>query len=106
MFFISVPSCRTSKLKFTMCFPMATVFKTGILQPVPSKKTKKTRCVTSLVTWSDNGPHYHNASIILLLMHFSELCPIKLERYSFFEAQKGKMLLDSHFATFKFVLRG
>jgi hypothetical protein len=62
--------------------------------------------VTSLVTWSDNGPHYHNTSIILLLMRFSELCPIKLERYSFFEAQKGKMSLDSHFATFKFVLRG
>ena len=68
--------------------------------------TSKHDDITSLVIWSDNGPHYHNTSIILWLMRFPELCPIKLERYSFFEAQKGKMSLDSHFATFKFVLRG
>ena len=39
-------------------------------------------------------------------MRFSELCPIRILRYSFFEAQKGKTLFDSHFATFKFVLKG
>ena len=31
---------------------------------------------------------------------------MNLERYSFFEAQKGKTSLDSHFATFKFSLKG
>ena len=59
----------------------------------------------TLVIWSDNGPHYHNTSLILWLMPLTELCPIKIERYSFFEAQKGKTSLDSHFATFKFVLK-
>jgi hypothetical protein len=38
-------------------------------------------------------------------MRFSELFRIRIVRYSFFEAQKGKTSLDSHFATFKFVLK-
>ena len=46
--------------------------------------------VKSLVIWSDNGPHYHNTSIILWLTRLSEICGINIERYSFFEAQKGK----------------
>ena len=29
-----------------------------------------------------------------------------IERYSFFEAQKGKTSPDSHFATFKFAIKG
>ena len=37
---------------------------------------------------------------------FREMCDMTVERYSFFEAQKGKTSLDSHFATFKFVLKG
>ena len=39
-------------------------------------------------------------------MRFLELCPMKIVPYFFFEAQKGKTSLDSHFATFKFVLKG
>jgi hypothetical protein len=42
---------------------------------------------------------------MLWLMRFSELFRIRIVRYSFFEAQKGKTSLDSHFATFKFVLK-
>ena len=61
--------------------------------------------ISSLVIWSDNGPHCHNTSLILWLMRFRELCRLTIDRYSFFEAQKGKTSLDSHFATFKFVLR-
>ncbi len=35
-----------------------------------------------------------------------EICPVKIDKYSFFEAQKGKtQALDAHFATFKFVLK-
>ncbi len=34
-----------------------------------------------------------------------EICPVKIDKYSFFEAQKGKTALDAHFATFKFVLK-
>ena len=30
---------------------------------------------------------------------------MNIERYAFFEAQKGKTYLDSHFATFKFALK-
>ena len=62
--------------------------------------------IKKLSIWSDNGPHYHNTSVIVWLMRFSEMCPMKIVRYSFFEAQKGKTSLDSHFATFKFVLKG
>jgi hypothetical protein len=61
--------------------------------------------INVLSMWSDNGPHYHNTSLILWLMHMSEICPVKVDRYSFFEAQKGKTVLDAHFATFKFVLK-
>ena len=83
------------------CFFTASAF-AATLTNFPSKHDD----ITSLVIWSDSGPHYHNTSIILWLMRFSKLFPIKIERYSFFEAQKGKMSLDSHFATFKFVLKG
>ena len=62
--------------------------------------------VKSLVIWSDNGPHYHNTSVILWLTRLHEICLIHIERYSFFEAQKGKTSLDSHFATFKFAIKG
>jgi hypothetical protein len=55
--------------------------------------------------WSDNGPHYHNTSLMLWLMRLPEFCPLTVDKYSFFEAQKGKTALDAHFATFKFVLR-
>jgi hypothetical protein len=61
--------------------------------------------VKSLVIWSDNGPHYHNTSIILWLSRASELWNMNIERYAFFESQKGKTSLDSHFATFKFALK-
>ena len=61
--------------------------------------------INVLSMWSDNGPHYHNTSLILWLMRMSEICPVKVDRYSFFEAQKGKTVLDAHFATFKFVLK-
>ena len=33
------------------------------------------------------------------------VCDLTVERYSFFEAQKGKTSLDSHFATFEFSLK-
>ena len=62
--------------------------------------------IHSLVIWSDNGPHYHNTSIILWISRLREICDLTVERYSFFEAQKGKTSLDSHFATFKFSLKG
>ena len=68
--------------------------------------SKRHKDITSIVMWSDNGPHYHNTSFILWLSRVSELCTMNLERYSFFEAQKGKTSLDSHFATFKFSLKG
>ena len=71
-----------------------------------SNFSAKHKDITKLYIWSDNGPHYHNTSLVLWLMRFSELCPIRILRYSFFEAQKGKTSLDSHFATFKFVLKG
>lgn len=62
--------------------------------------------ISKVSLWSDNGPHYHNTSFILWLTRLHEICPMRLEKYSFFEAHKGKTALDAHFATFKFVLKG
>ena len=62
--------------------------------------------VKSVIIWSDNGPHYHNTSVILWLTRLHEACSMHIERYLFFEAQKGKTSLDSHFATFKFAMKG
>ena len=62
--------------------------------------------ISKVSLWSDNGPHYHNTSLILWLTSLHEICPMTLQKYSFFEAQKGKTALDAHFATFKFVLKG
>ena len=62
--------------------------------------------VKSVIIWSDNGPHYHNTSVILCLTRLHETCSMHIERFSFFEAQKGKTSLDSHFATFKFAIKG
>lgn len=61
--------------------------------------------INVLSIWSDNGPHYHNTSLLLWLMRIHEICPVNIDKYSFFEAQKGKTALDAHFATFKFVLK-
>ena len=36
-------------------------------------------------------------------MRMPEICPVEIDKYSFFEAQKGKTALDAHFSTFKFV---
>ena len=40
------------------------------------------------------------------MSRLAELCDLTINRYSFFEEQKGKTSLDSHFATFKFALKG
>lgn len=96
MFFIS-PQSDSSEIEVEIhdvcsngdcvqnCFFTASAFEATL-----KNFSSKHEDITSLVIWSDNGPHYHNTSIILWLMRFSELCPIKIERYSFFEAQKGK----------------
>ena len=62
--------------------------------------------IRSLVIWSDNGPRYHNTSLILWVSRLAELCDLTINCYSFFQAQKGKTSPDSHFATFKFALKG
>ena len=62
--------------------------------------------IRTVSIWSDNGPHYmHNTSLMLWLMRLPEYCPLKVDKYSFFKAQKGKTALDANFATFKFVLK-
>ena len=63
------------------------------------------RAIDTVSIWSDNGPHYHNTCLMLWLMRLPEFCPLTVDEYSFFEAQKEKTALDAHFATFKCVLK-
>ena len=50
--------------------------------------------------------YFPMAIVAKMVTRLSEICGINIERYSFFEAEKGKTSLDSHFATFKFELKG
>ena len=97
----------TYRWKYTTYFRMVIARKIGFVQAFEAtfKNFSLHQDVKSLVVWSDNGPHYHNMSIILWLSHDSKLWNMNIERYTFFEAQKGKTSLDSHFATFKFALK-
>ena len=81
-------------------------FTASVFESTFTNFSSRHKDIHSLVIWSDNGPHYHNTSIILWISRLREICDLTVERYSFFEAQKGKTSLDSHFATFKFLLKG
>ena len=61
--------------------------------------------IDTVSIWSHSGPHYHNISLMLWLMRLPEFCPLTVDKFLFFEAQKGKTALDAHFATFKFVMK-
>ncbi|KAK3732014.1 hypothetical protein QZH41_016885, partial [Actinostola sp. cb2023] len=52
----------------------------------------------SVYLFSDNGPHYHNSSVILYLSQVSAVFNITLKEHNFFEAGEGKSALDTHFA--------
>ena len=47
---------------------------------------------------SDNGPHYHNADLMLILEHWNEWYNITVKKWIFLEAGEAKTSIDSHYA--------
>jgi hypothetical protein len=54
---------------------------------------------------SDNGPHYHNAELMLILGHWNEWYDITVKKWIFLEAGEAKTSIDSHHAQVRFVLQ-
>ena len=48
--------------------------------------------------FTDNGPHYHNTSLLVYLAEVNEAFNLTLVEYNNFEAGEGKTVLDTHFA--------
>lgn len=53
----------------------------------------------SLISFfTDNGPHYHNTTVLVYLSEVNCNFNITLKEYNYFEAGEGKTVLDTHFA--------
>lgn len=50
------------------------------------------------LTFTDNGPHYHNTALLLYLAEVNATFNLTLMEYNNFEAGEGKTVLDTHFA--------
>ena len=51
-----------------------------------------------LPLFTDNGPHYHNTSLLVYLAEVNQCFNVSLLEYNNFEAGEGKTVLDTHFA--------
>lgn len=51
-----------------------------------------------MIIFLDNGPHYHNTSVLLYLTEVNKSFNLTLKEYNNFEAGEGKTVLDTHFA--------
>jgi len=59
-----------------------------VLDPKPKKIT----------IISDNGPHYHNTELMIILSKWKELYDVSINRWIFLEAGEAKTLIDFHHA--------
>lgn len=50
------------------------------------------------LTFTDNGPHYHNTALLCYLAEVNATFDLTLLEYNNFEAGEGKTVLDTHFA--------
>ncbi len=60
-----------------------------VLDPKPKKIT----------IVSDNGPHYHNTELMIILSKWKEWYDVSVNKWIFLEAGEAKTLIDSHHAT-------
>ena len=51
-----------------------------------------------IIFLSDNGPHYYNADLMLVLGHWNEWYNILVKKWIFLEAGEAKTSVDSHYA--------
>ena len=61
--------------------------------------------MSTITLWTDNGAHYKNTSLLILLSNISALTGVQVSSFRNFEPQKGKTKLDWHYATLKFSLK-
>jgi hypothetical protein len=47
---------------------------------------------------SDNGPHYHNTQLMIILSHWHDWYNVEVRRWIFLEAGEAKSSIDSHHA--------
>ncbi|RHZ65046.1 hypothetical protein Glove_319g72 [Diversispora epigaea] len=51
-----------------------------------------------IILISDNGPHYHNTEMMLIMAHWKEWYDIEVREWIFLEAGEAKTAIDSHHA--------
>ncbi|RHZ76219.1 hypothetical protein Glove_200g8 [Diversispora epigaea] len=56
---------------------------------------KKPKWITII---SDNGPHYHNTELMIILSYWKEWYDISIKNWTFLEAGEAKTIIDSHHA--------
>ncbi len=47
---------------------------------------------------SDNGPHYHNSELMIILSYWKEWYNVRVNKWVFLEAGEAKTSIDSHHA--------
>jgi hypothetical protein len=52
---------------------------------------------------SDNGPHYHNADLMMIMRRWKEWYNIDVRKWTFLEAGEAKTSIDSHHAQVKII---
>jgi hypothetical protein len=51
-----------------------------------------------IIIISDNGSHYHNADLMMILRHWLEWYQINIKKWIFLEPGEAKTTIDSHHA--------
>ena len=51
-----------------------------------------------IIIISDNGPHYHNTEMMIVLSHWKDWYDIEIKKWIFLEAGEAKTTIDSHHA--------
>ncbi|RHZ60164.1 hypothetical protein Glove_357g66 [Diversispora epigaea] len=69
--------------------------KTSSLHSVIEILEKKPRWITII---SDNGSHYHNTELMIILLYWKEWYNINIKNWIFLEAGETKTIIDSHHA--------
>ena len=70
-------------------------FTTSFLHGVIETLEKKPKFVTII---SDNGEHYHNTELMIILLHWKEWYNVYVKKWIFLEAGEAKTAIDSHHA--------
>lgn len=53
---------------------------------------------------SDNGPHYHNSELMMILSHWYDWYGIEVRKWMFLEAGEAKTSIDSHHAQVCYII--